>query len=76
MNRALLQTYVRSTLTREPKTAETIAAEIQKQFPHEKEVTNSRVAIILNQLYHAGLCSVSKNSNTEMLYYNRKPLAT
>lgn len=56
MNKALLQTYIRSALTVKPQTAEDIAAKLQKQFPG---VTVGRVQIILNQLYQNGLCGAA-----------------
>ena len=76
MNKALLRTYVRSALSAVPQSPHEITAKLQKEYPQEKAITNGRVTIILNQLYSAGLCNASGNSNTETLYYDRKPFAT
>ena len=55
MNKATLQTYVRSTVNSTPRSAQTITALIQKHFPNDKQITTGKVKIILTQLHYAGL---------------------
>lgn len=69
MNRATLQTWVRSTLSADPQTPEQITAHIQKQCPRETGITVGKVTIILNQLQSNGLCYSRVNGNNFGPFY-------
>ena len=69
MNKATLQTYVRSTLSPKPQTAEEITYKVQKYFPNEKDITVNRINIILSQLYYHGLV-IEKNCSTGIKYFS------
>ena len=73
MNKATLQTYVRATVDRTPRSAENIADLVQTQFPKEKIKLN-QVFCILLQLENAGIIrkkgTIYVNGPAEMLFYN------
>ena len=56
MNKATLQTWVRSALSPDPQTPEQITNYIQKQCLNETGISEKKVVIILSQLESAGLC--------------------
>lgn len=56
MNKATLQTWVRSALSSVPQTPKQITNYIQKQCPNETGISEKKVVIILSQLESAGLC--------------------
>lgn len=64
MNRATLQTYVRSTISTKPQTAEEIFKEIQKENPSENGISLGRINIILEQLHANG-----KVRKQDMFFY-------
>lgn len=63
MNKATLQTWVRSALSSDPQTPEQITNYIQKRCSHEAGISVGKVTIILNQLENAGLCYTTLHRN-------------
>ena len=63
MNKATLQTWVRSALSSNTKTPEQITNYIQKQCPNETGISKKKVVIILSQLESAGLCYTTLHRN-------------
>lgn len=69
MNKATLQTWVRSALSSDPQTPEQITNYIQKQCPNETGISEKKVIIILDQLENAGLCYSTIHIDPASNYY-------
>lgn len=69
MNKATLQTWVRSVLSPDPQTPEQITNYIQKQCPNETGISEKKVIIILSQLESAGLCYSTIHIDPASNYY-------